>query len=85
MADEEEEACPNLGWAWNAVKRRGDGRFRALVFEQQGFKMGVTRGPIYMAREKKISRVSRSLSLDELIADSVEIRWDHGSKRRPPH
>jgi hypothetical protein len=34
---EAEEACPDLGWARDAVKRRGDGRFQALEFEQQGF------------------------------------------------
>jgi hypothetical protein len=71
--DEAEEACPNLGWAWDVVKWHGDGRFQALGFEQQGFKIGVTRGPIYRAKELKISRVSRILSLDKLIADLVEI------------
>jgi hypothetical protein len=39
-----EEACPDLGWALDTVKRRDDRRFRALGFEQQGFKTGVTRG-----------------------------------------
>jgi hypothetical protein len=65
----------DLGWARDAVKRRGDGRFRALGFEQQGFEMGVAQGPIYRAKELKISCVNRTLSLDEFIADSVEICW----------
>jgi hypothetical protein len=75
MVDEAEEACPDLSWAWDVMKRCGDGRFRALGFEQHGFKTGAARGPIYRAKELKISRVSRILYLDELVADSVEIRW----------
>jgi hypothetical protein len=73
VVDEAEEACPDLSWARDAVKWHDDGRFRALGFEQQGFKTGVTRGPIYRAKELKISRMSRILSLDKLVADSVEI------------
>jgi hypothetical protein len=71
--DEVEEAWPDLGWTRDMVKRRGDGIFQALWFERQRLKMGVARGPIYRAKELKISRVSRILSLDELVADSVEI------------
>jgi hypothetical protein len=75
VSDEAEEACPDLGRAWDAVKRRSDWRFRALGFEQQGFKTGVTRGPIYKAKELKISCVNRTLSPDEFVADSVETQW----------
>jgi hypothetical protein len=39
-ADEAEEACPDLAWVQNAVKRRGDGEFCALGFEQQGLETG---------------------------------------------
>jgi hypothetical protein len=74
MAADEAEACPDLNWAWNTVKRCGDERFQALEFVQQGFETGVTRGLIYRAKELKISHVNRTLSLDEFVADSVEIR-----------
>jgi hypothetical protein len=75
VANEAKEACPNVSWARDAVKRCGDGIFRALGFEKQVFKTGVTQGPIYRANELKVSRMNRILSLDELIADLVAIRW----------
>jgi hypothetical protein len=74
MVEDEAEACPDLNWAWDTVKRCCSERFRALEFEQQGFETGVARGLIYRAKELKISHVNRTLSLDEFVADSVEIR-----------
>jgi hypothetical protein len=74
-ADEMEEAFPNLGWAWDMVKRRSDRRFQALGLEQLGFERGVARGPIYRAKELKISHVNKTLSLGEFVANSVEIQW----------
>jgi hypothetical protein len=38
--DEAEEACLDLGWAWDTMKRCGDGEFCALGFEQQGLETG---------------------------------------------
>jgi hypothetical protein len=69
VVDKVEEACPELSWARDVVNWRGDRRFRDLGFEQQGFQAGIARGPIYREKELKISRVSRILSLDELVAD----------------
>jgi hypothetical protein len=37
-----------------------------------------------MAKELKISRVSGILSLDELVADSVEIQWRIEGEFFPP-
>jgi hypothetical protein len=53
--DEAEEACSDLSWVRNAVKRCDDGEFRALGFEQQGLKMG-PHGVLFIGQKSKRSR-----------------------------
>jgi hypothetical protein len=83
------------GWGRRSLPRRRLGTERCEAVWQRGLlcsrvctkraRYGVARGPNYRAKDLKISLVSKILSVDELVADSVEIRWRIEGEFFPRH